>query len=79
MDITIETFIGLKQGQLLDKLLKISRQTNFKKGQICFLGLEKAKPGNSDSDHHCQTCRALFFFFLAVRFRSFVALTENER
>ena len=38
MDFTVETFLDLKQGQLLNKLSKISRPTNFKQGQICRAG-----------------------------------------
>ena len=41
----------IKKGQLPNKFSKISRPTNLKKDQICFLGLEKTKhlnlePGN---------------------------------
>ena len=35
-------FDGLKKGQPLNKFSKISRPTNFKKGQICFFCLEKS-------------------------------------
>ena len=40
-------FYRRKKGQLLNKFSKISRPTNLKRGQICFFGLEKAKPGNT--------------------------------
>ena len=38
--------MDLKKGQLLNKFSNISRPTNLKKDQNCFLGFEKAKPGN---------------------------------
>ena len=42
-------FIGLKKVKCLKNEKKISAPNDLKKGQICFFGLEKAKPGNSDS------------------------------
>ena len=46
LDFAIKTSKDLKKGQLVNKFSTISKPKNFKKGQICFFCLEKAKSVN---------------------------------